>query len=234
MSAAADNSRAPQHLGIILDGNRRWAVQHGLNKFEGHRKGYENLKTIARLAFDRGVTHLSAYVFSTENWDREKAEVSYLMDLAYKVFTQDLRELHKEGVRIRFIGSKDRVSKKILKAIAETEVLTAQNTKANLNLCFNYGGHDEIAYAARQIAREGVSPDDITPQLIKSHLYTAELPPADIIVRTSGEQRLSNFLLWDSAYAELIFVPEMWPEFNEASLDGVLSEYAQRQRRFGK
>lgn len=223
----------PTHIGFILDGNRRWASQKGLPKLVGHKKGYENLKKIAEECFDLGIKVVSAYIFSTENWKREKDEVSYLMDLALKIFSGDLDELIEKGIRVVVSGGRDKLDKKILKAIDESTAKTANNHKGTINLCFNYGGQQEIADAVKKIIKEGLSADSITPQLIREHLYHPELPPVDFIIRTSGEQRLSNFLLWDSAYAELLFVPTHWPAFKKKDLVLVLDEFRNRQRRYG-
>lgn len=223
----------PKHIGFILDGNRRWASQKGLPKLVGHKKGYENLKKIAEECFDMGIEVVSAYIFSTENWKREETEVSYLMDLALKIFSSDLDELIQKGIRVVVSGTKDKLDPKIVKAIDESTERTADNHKGTINLCFNYGGQQEIADAVVRIIDAGLPAESITPAVIRDHLYHPELPPVDYIVRTSGEQRLSNFLLWDSAYAELQFVPVHWPAFKKKDLAEALDEYQHRQRRFG-
>jgi len=223
----------PKHIGFILDGNRRWASQKGLPKLVGHKKGYENLKKIAEECFDMGIEVVSAYIFSTENWKREEAEVSYLMDLALKIFSSDLDELIQKGIRVVVSGTKDKLDSKIVKAIDESTERTADNHKGTINLCFNYGGQQEIADAVVRIIDAGLPAESITPAVVRDHLYHPELPPVDYIVRTSGEQRLSNFLLWDSAYAELQFVPVHWPAFKKKDLVEALDEYRHRQRRFG-
>lgn len=223
----------PKHIGFILDGNRRWASQKGLPKLVGHKKGYENLKKIAEECFDMGIEVVSAYIFSTENWKREETEVSYLMDLALKIFSSDLDELIQKGIRVVVSGTKDKLDPKIIKAIDESTERTADNHKGTINLCFNYGGQQEIADAVVRIIDAGLPAESITPAVIRDHLYHPELPPVDYIVRTSGEQRLSNFLLWDSAYAELQFVSVHWPAFKKKDLVEALDEYRHRQRRFG-
>jgi undecaprenyl diphosphate synthase len=223
----------PKHIGFILDGNRRWASKEGLPKLVGHKKGYENLKNIAQECFDMGIEVVSAYIFSTENWKRDEAEVSYLMDLALKIFSNDLDELIQKGIRVVVSGTKNRLDPKIIKAIDESTERTADNHKGTINLCFNYGGQQEIADAVVRIIGAGLPAESITPAVIRDYLYHPELPPVDYIVRTSGEQRLSNFLLWDSAYAELQFVPVHWPAFNKKDLIESLDEYQHRQRRFG-
>ncbi len=222
-----------KHIAFILDGNRRWAAEHGLPKLQGHKKGYDNLKVVAEACFDRGIEVVSTYIFSTENWNRSKAEVKYLMDLAYKIFESDLDELSRKGFKIVWSGVPDRLSKKIKRAIEKTIEQTQNNTRGTLNVCFNYGGQQEIAEAVKHIINDGIAADLVEPETIKSHLFQPELPAPDVIVRTSGEQRLSNFLLWDSAYAELIFVPELWPDFHIKQLDAVIAEYHRRSRRFG-
>lgn len=221
------------HLAIILDGNRRWAVANGLTKYEGHYRGYENLKQIVDLAFNRGINFFSAYVFSTENWRREVAEVKYLMALTYRLFKHDLRALHDKNVRVRIIGSHNGLSPKVVKVVKEVQELTKNNTGPTLTLCFNYGGHEEILSGVRNLIASGVQADKITEDVLKQHLWSHDIPAPDMIVRTSGEKRLSNFWLWDSAYAELMFIDKSWPEFDEATLEGVISEYRRRKRRFG-
>lgn len=224
----------PQHIGFILDGNRRWAQEKGLPKLVGHKKGYENLKVIAEACFERGIKVVSAFIFSTENWNREKAEVDYLMDLALKLFKKDLKELMEKNYKLVVSGSRERLSDKLVEAIESAEQQTKQNTAGIINVCFNYGGQTEIADAVKTLIASGQPADSITPELVRKSLYHPELPPVDYIVRTSGEKRISNFLLWDSAYAELEFIEVHWPAFKEVHLDQVLSEYDSRIRRFGK
>ena len=224
----------PRHLGLILDGNRRWAEAHNLPSLEGHRKGYENLKTIVRAAMKRGVSCVSAYVFSTENWERSKEEREYLMKLLVWVSKHELGELHKEGIRIRFVGSRDRLSNKVLDAVERAEQKTKMNTRATIAFCFNYSGQQEIADAVKAIIREGIPADKVKSDVIAQHLYAPDVPPVDLIIRTSGEQRLSNFMLWRAAYSELYFVDKLWPDFSKADLDKALDDYAKRERRFGK
>jgi undecaprenyl diphosphate synthase len=229
-----NSSHIPTHLGLILDGNRRWAREQGLPQLEGHRRGYENLKMIARRAFEHGTKYISAYVFSTENWDRTAEEVGYLMNLLRGLFTHDARKLHAEGVRVLWLGSPTNVAPDIITAIRETEELTKDNTKGTLCLCFNYGGHREIAEGVQRIVTSGLSADQITDQTMQSFLYHPEIPPLDFVIRTSGEMRLSNFMLYRAAYAELYFEQKHWPAFTKEDLDVALAEYASRQRRFGK
>lgn len=217
-----------RHLGLILDGNRRWARQKGMPTMQGHKRGYENLKTIVRAAVDRGVNYVSAYVFSMENWNRSKEEVKYLMDLALHLAINEVKELHKEGIRVRFLGSKERISDKLLKAIQNAEELTRDNTRGTVAICFNYGGKQEIADAVNACKKDTITPDDI-----EQHLYAPDVPPIDLLVRTSGEQRISGFMLWRAAYAELLFVDKYWPEFSVTDLDDAIQMYETRERRFG-
>lgn len=223
----------PNHLGLILDGNRRWAKEKGLKPFEGHRRGYLKLRTIAEAAFKRNIKYVSAFVFSTENWNRTEEEVKYLMDLLHWVTTSELNKIHKQNIKVLFIGTKDRLNKKILNAIKKGEAKTANNTGGTLILCFNYGGQQEISDALRSLIKNGTEAEDVTPELISKHLYGPDLPPLDLIIRTSGEQRLSGFMLWSAAYAELKFVLKYWPAFTVSDLDESLLDYSIRQRRFG-
>ncbi|MGZ6004710.1 MAG: polyprenyl diphosphate synthase [Candidatus Saccharimonadales bacterium] len=227
------HSEVPVHLGLILDGNRRWAKEHGLKPFEGHRRGYLRLRKVAEAAFDRGVKYVSAFVFSTENWDRSPEEVSYLMDLLYWVATKEVNKLHKNNVRVIFLGSKKGLEPRIIKVIADAQDKTAHNTGGTLALCLNYGGQQELADAAARLIRKGVKAEEVTPELLSKNLYGPSLPPIDLIIRTSGEQRLSGFMLWSAAYAELKFVLKNWPAFTVGDLEDALKDYALRQRRFG-
>lgn len=224
-----------KHLGIILDGNRRWAKSQGLNTLEGHLRGYENFKTIAEAAIDRGVEYISAYVFSTENWSRPQKEVNYLMDLLYRVATTEVDEVHEKDIRVRFLGTRENLSSKIVEAIDAAEAKTAGNRRGTIAFCLNYGGQLEIVDAVRRIinSQPDIDPEQITKESIAENLYAPDVPPVDLVIRTSGEQRLSNFMLWRVAYAELLFVKKHWPEFAEADLDAAIEEYAGRQRRFG-
>lgn len=223
----------PRHIGFIVDGNRRWAREHGLPITEGHRRGYVNLEKIAKEAHRLGVEYVSAYVFSTENWKRERSEVRDLMKLLKWVLQHEIQKFHKDGIRLRVVGSKFRVGKALLRAIHEAERLTQNNNRGTLLLCLDYGGQQEIVDATKRIIAAGVKSDDITPELISQYLYAPDVPAPDLIIRTSGEQRLSNFLLWESAYSELIFSKVYWPDFNERHLARAVMEYARRRRRFG-
>jgi len=223
----------PRHVGYIVDGNRRWAKKHGLPAYEGHLAGYNTLKDIAIATVDSGVQYVSAYVFSTENWKRSADEVKKLMALVLKLVSSDLPEFHQRNMRLRVLGSREGVDKKILKAIDKAEAETAGNTGGVFALCFNYGGQLEIADAVKKIVQSGISADEITEDTIAAHLYTPEVPPIDMVVRTSGEQRLSNFMLWRSAYSEFLFLKKTWPEMTKDDVAFIMKEYAKRQRRFG-
>lgn len=224
----------PVHLGIILDGNRRWAKAKGLPTLQGHRRGYDSVKTISQAAFDRGVKYFTAFVFSTENWNRSEEEVTYLMDLLAWVATTEVNEMHKKNIRVRFIGRPNGLSAKILKAIKAAEAKTAKNTAGTLGLCLNYGGQQEIADAAAAMIRDGVAAEEVTPEKFAQYIYAPDIPQLDLLVRTSGEQRLSGFMLYRSSYAEIKFIDKYWPDFNEADLEAILADFASRQRRFGK
>lgn len=225
---------APTHLGLILDGNRRWAKEHGLPIAEGHRHGYKTLKMVCKSALKHGVRYVSAYVFSTENWKRDKQEVRDLMKLLLWVVKHEVKELDREGIRLRVVGCKLRLGHAMLRAIHEAEEKTKDNTRGTLLLCLDYGGQQEIVEATKRIVADGIEPDDITPELISKYLYAPDVPPVDLIIRTSGEQRLSNFLLWESAYSELSFNSKYWPDFSEEDLEREIDKYAARNRRFGK
>jgi len=233
MSESVDTG-VPNHLGLIVDGNRRWAREHGVSTAQGHRRGYVNLKNICRAALRYGVRYVSAYVFSTENWQRDQQEVRDLMKLLKWVVTHEVKEFHREGIRLRVIGDKAKLGAAMVTAIHDAENLTERNTRGTLLLCLDYGGQQEIVSAVKQIAAAGTPPEDITVDMVTQHLYAPDVPPPDLIIRTSGEQRLSNFMLWESAYSELAFAPAYFPDFDEAGLKTMLDAYAQRHRRFGK
>ena len=223
----------PKHIGFIIDGNRRWAKKHGLPTYEGHLAGYNAIKEVLIEALNRGVSYASAYVFSTENWKRTAEEVSSLMGLLLKVLEADLLMFEKNNVRLRVIGTREGLSNAIIKAIDRAEEFTKGFDGGELLLCLNYGGHLEIADACKQIMQSGVSPDEVTPELIAQNLYAPEVPPCDLIVRTSGEQRLSNFMLWRAAYSELMFIDKNWPDMTKDDVSVILEEYKNRNRRFG-
>lgn len=233
MSEPSATTVTPQHIGFILDGNRRWAKEHGQLAMQGHQQGYETLKTIVDATFERGVKCISAYVFSTENWNRAQEEVSFLMNLTLLMVTRDLKEMHKKGIRIVWLGTPDNVGDKLIKSLRNAEEITKNNTKGTLAVCFNYGGQKELVDATAKIVASGIAPDEISEETITQNLYGQDISPVDLLVRTSGEQRISNFMLWRAAYSELVFVGKYWPDFSEQDLDDVITEYSRRQRRFG-
>lgn len=229
----SDTAAIPRHVGFIIDGNRRWARAHGLPVYEGHLAGYNALKDIAIETLAQGADYVSGYIFSTENWKRSADEVRNLMSLVLKLVTSDLPEFQAHNIQIRVIGSREGVQAKLLKAIDKAEAETAENTGGELLLCFNYGGRLEITDAVKKIVQSGIEADDISEELIAKNLYAPEAPPLDVVVRTSGEQRLSNFMLWRSAYSEFIFLEKNWPDMTKDDVTSIMEEYARRHRRFG-
>lgn len=223
----------PSHVGYVVDGNRRWAKEHGLPRYEGHLAGYNALQEVVSATFDAGAQYVSVYTFSTENWKRSAEEVSKLLGLTLRLLTSDLPTFLDRNIRLRILGSREGLSDKIIKAIDNAEQVTADNTAGTLAVCFNYGGQLEIAEACKKIVQSGVAAELITPELIEGQLYAPEVPPIDLLVRTSGEQRLSNFMLWRAAYSELLFLDKLWPDMTKDDVTGILSEYARRSRRFG-
>lgn len=222
----------PNHLGLILDGNRRWAKARGLRSIEGHRKGFETFRTISEAGLDRGIKYLSVYAFSTENWARSKDEVNFLMTFLKQLLKEHIADLHKKGVRFIWLGCTDKLDDKTIKLLRKAETMTKDNTKATFALCFNYGGQQEIADAATKVMAAG---QEMTPENIQRHLYGGDiLPNVDFLIRTSGENRISNFMLWRAAYSELYFTDVFWPDFTVENLDTALAEFASRQRRYGK
>jgi undecaprenyl diphosphate synthase len=230
----ADKISIPNHLGLILDGNRRWAKSQNLSALQGHKKGYDNLKTIGMYAFDLGVNYVSAYIFSLENWNRSKQEVDYLMRLAYRMITKDIDEFNHNGIRVVWLGGKERISKKLLNAIYAAEEKTKNNKKGTLCICFNYSGYQEIVDAFHKIIDKKIPKERIDVKLIEDNLYGENIPQIDFVIRTSGEQRISNFMLWRINYAELFFTKKYWPAFTKKDLDDAFVEYSNRERRFGK
>ncbi|MDK2899193.1 MAG: undecaprenyl diphosphate synthase [Patescibacteria group bacterium] len=224
----------PKHIGYIVDGNRRWAKERGLLPYKGHEVGFDVIKKVALANFDNGVEFVSAYVFSTENWKRSKDEVSRLMAMALMLLTNDVELFHKNNIKLIVLGSRDKVSKQILKAIDKAEAKTVNNTGGTLALCFNYGGHQEIVDAIKNIIQSGVLAKDVDTGLIQQNLYAPEIPPVDLVVRTSGEQRISNFMLWRIAYSEFLFLDKYWPDMTENDVKEIIKEYRVRSRRFGK
>jgi undecaprenyl diphosphate synthase len=223
-----------KHLAMILDGNRRWAKSKGLPTLEGHRRGYDNVKTIGLAALERGVEHFTVFAFSTENWKRSEEEVGYLMDLLHFALTAEVDFYMKHNVRLRVIGRREGLSEKMIAAIDAAEAKTAGNTAGQINLCINYGGRPEIIDAVKALLEAGVKTEEVTEELVASKMWMAGIPDPDLIVRTSGEQRLSGFLTWSGVYSELLFVEKHWPDFSVEDLDAALAEFEQRGRRFGK
>jgi len=221
----------PRHVGIILDGNRRWARKRGLPTFEGHKRGLEKIRDVVDWCRQRGVKTLTLFVFSTENWHRSKKEVDYLMKLAEKAVRENSQELSDQDIRVRVIGMKEKLPSFVKKAIKEAEEGTKDNTGMTLNFALSYGGRAEIVQAVRKIISEKVEPAKITEDLISKNLWTSDL---DLVIRTGKEQRLSNFLIWQAAYSELYFLEKYWPEFNEKDLEEAFEDYHRRKRRFGR
>jgi len=224
----------PIHVAIIMDGNGRWAIQQGLPRLKGHQAGTENVRKIIKAFTEYGVNYLTLYAFSTENWNRPDKEVFGLMDLLHQVVRKEVNNLHKEGVRIRHLGRLDRLSTKLKTAIDNAIELTKNNTTMNLNVAFDYGGRSEIINAVKKLLLDKINPDKITEELFQSYLYSGDIPNPDLIIRTGGEMRISNFLLWQSAYSEYYSSPKTWPEFDKAEVTNALIAYSRRHRRFGK
>lgn len=223
----------PRHVGFIVDGNRRWARERGLPTLEGHRAGYNRLKEVARWLFKKGVAFASFYLFSRENWHRSQTEVNYLMNLLSYALKHEIFEFERDGIRLIFAGGREQLSSELQDFMQRAEARTAGGRKGTLVACINYGGQQEIVEAVRRLAREGMDLRNLSANDLQTALTTAVLPAADLIIRTSGEQRLSNFLLWESAYAELYFTSKFFPDFTEADLDKALQWFSLRQRRFG-
>ena len=234
MSSEIVTTSIPNHLGFIVDGNRRWAKANGRTVAEGHKQGYETLKTIALSAIEHGVKYVSAYVFSTENWQRDPQEIDGIMKILGWVLKHEVKGFHKKNIRLQVAGSKLKLAPSLLKAIDAAEELTSNNTKGTVLLCLDYGGQQEIVDAVKTIVRSGVSADDVTVEMISNYIYAPDVPPVDLIIRTSGEQRLSNFMTWRSVYSELMFSDKLWPDFSEEDLLEAFDKYAIRHRRFGK
>lgn len=223
-----------KHIAIIMDGNRRWAEEKNLPSAMGHKKGVDSLKNILRACNDFSIKYLTVYAFSTENWNRKKEEVEFLMNLVAVTLTNELAEMHKENVQIHFIGDLTKLSDKLQKILANAVETTKNNTGVVLQIALNYGSRDEIVHAVQKIVESGVKSDEIDEQLISENLYTAGVPDPDILIRTGGEQRISNYLLWQIAYSEIIIRSEFWPDFDKNSLKDSILEFGKRQRRYGK
>ena len=224
----------PYHLGIIMDGNGRWARQRGLPRLAGHRAGTENIRRVLTGCVEFGIKVLTIYAFSTENWKRPEEEVKGLMSIFARVIDRELNELHREGVQLRHVGRLEGISKSLKAKVHQAIDLTKDNDRIVLNVAFNYGGRAEIVDAVKRIIRDGVQAEDVTEEVIGRYLYTTDCPDPDLIIRTSGEFRTSNFLLWQAAYAEYYVTPTYWPDFNKEELYKALTAYSQRDRRFGE
>jgi undecaprenyl diphosphate synthase len=237
LTALTEPYDVPRHVAIIMDGNGRWAAARGLPRSEGHRRGVEALRKTVRAAGEMGIAYLTIFSFSSENWSRPASEIRDLMGLLRRFIRNDLAELHQNGVRVRVIGERDDLDPEIRRLLDEAEQLTKDNTQLTLVVAFNYGARQEIARAARRLADEvaagRVKPADVTADLLAQHLDAADIPDPDLMIRTSGEKRLSNFLLWQAAYSELVFLPIYWPDFDRAALEAAIVEYSRRERRFG-
>ncbi|MGD0420270.1 MAG: isoprenyl transferase [Xanthobacteraceae bacterium] len=233
----SDSFEVPRHVAIIMDGNGRWAAARGLPRVEGHRRGVEALRRTVRAAADLGISVLTIFSFSSENWSRPQSEIGDLMALLRRFIRKDLAELHESNVRVRIIGEREGLERDICLLLQEAEDLTRGNDGLTLVVAFNYGARQEIARAARRLAIEvaegRLSADEVSPERLGSYLHAPDIPDPEVIIRTSGEQRLSNFLLWQAAYSELVFVPINWPDFDRAALEGAIAEYRRRERRFG-
>ena len=226
--------RIPRHIAIIMDGNGRWAKKRGMPRLFGHRAGVENLRAVIKACVEFGVKYLTIYAFSTENWGRPRDEVSGLEKLFHEAFTNEFLELRKEGVRIIHLGQREGIPQDLLNEIDEAVELSKTNDRLILSVALNYGSRNEIMHAVRRMIADGLTPEDISEQTISSYLFTAELPDPDLVIRTSGEQRLSNFLLYQSAYSEWEFPDTLWPDFGKNQLLEAIYEYSKRDRRFGK
>jgi undecaprenyl diphosphate synthase len=219
---------------MIMDGNGRWALSRGLPRLAGHKAGTENLRRVIRSTVEFGVKYLTIYAFSTENWGRPLEEVRGLMSILEDVLEKELTELHKEGVQLRHIGRLERLPGRLQEQVLDAIELTKNNDRLVLNVAFNYGGRDEIVHAIQKMIRDGIPPEDVTDELVSRYLYTAGVPDPDLIIRTSGELRVSNFLIWQAAYSEWYITPTYWPDFDKDEYRRALEAFAQRDRRFGK
>jgi len=226
-------SPTPVHVGFIMDGNRRWAKAHGLPAYEGHMAGYNAFKEVVEECFEQGIKYITFYAFSTENWKRDAKEVSYLMKVLVMAVNKELKRSIEKGIRIRFLGRRDVVAANVLKAMQKAEDATKDLTAGNLSICLDYGGQQEIADSVRNCLAAGLTAEQITPDAITQHLYYPEVPPIDLIVRSSGEQRISNFMLWRAAYSEFLFLQKPWPEMTKDDVAAIIEVYGQRSRRFG-
>ena len=225
--------RIPQHVAIIMDGNGRWALARGLPRMAGHKAGTENLRRVIRATAEFGIKYLTIYAFSTENWGRPPEEVRGLLTILEDVIDRELNELHKEGVQLRHLGRLEQLSPALQKKVVHAMELTKNNNRLILNIAWNYGGRDEIIQAIQHMMKDGVAPEKVTDELVGQYLYTAGVPDPDLIIRTSGELRISNFLIWQAAYSEWYVTPTYWPDFDKEEYRHALETYGQRDRRYG-
>ena len=228
---ASSSPQIPRHIAIVMDGNGRWATRRFLPRVAGHKQGVESLRRCVKACVDRGVGILTVFAFSSENWNRPPEEVSGLMEIMVGALAREVPKLSRDGVQLHFVGERAGLSKKMVQGLIDAETATAQNTKLILNVCFNYGGRWDIARAAATLAEQG---EALTEANLDRAMALAHVPDPDLLIRTGGEQRLSNFLLWQSAYAELFFSDKLWPEFDQAELDAGIAAFQARERRFGK
>ena len=237
VSGTAQKQPGPRHVAIIMDGNGRWATQRGRPRLFGHHAGAKRVREIVEACPEFGVKYLTIFAFSTENWKRTQAEVAGLMSLFRRYITKEAQALNLEGVRVRFIGDRVRLDRKLIALMDELETLTIANTRVNLTIAINYGGRDEVARATKRLAEDvaqgRLSPADVDEETLPKYLDTHVLPDPDLVIRTSGEARISNFLLWQSAYAEYEFIDTLWPDFSAAEFGRLVARYGQRERRFG-
>ncbi|KAI94061.1 UDP pyrophosphate synthase [Rhodomicrobium udaipurense JA643] len=237
--ALADGNErpCPKHIAIIMDGNGRWAAQRGLPRSEGHRRGVESTRECVRAAAELGISYLTLFSFSSENWKRPPLEVTYLMGLLRRFIRRDLAEIHQNNIKVRVIGSEEGVPPDLFSMFRDAMALTSGNTGMELIIAFNYGARDEIVRAAKRLAEQAkageIDPADITQEMFAKQFDTAGIPDPDLLIRTSGEQRISNFLLWQCAYSEFLFVDNFWPDFTRQTLESAIASYQQRERRFG-
>ncbi len=223
----------PRHVAIIMDGNGRWAAKRGLDRIQGHERGTDNIRRITRAAGELGIEYLTLWAFSTENWSRPAEEVEGILRILAKAIDSETEELHRQGARLRHIGELDALEPSLRESVLAAIDLTRNNRAITLTLAFNYGGQREIVHAAQQLIRDGLAPEDVDEHAIRERLYAPDLPDADLIIRTSGEFRMSNFLLWQGAYAEFFFSQKLWPDFDEHDLIEATLDYSHRERRFG-
>jgi undecaprenyl diphosphate synthase len=233
-----DKTKLPTHVAIIMDGNGRWARKHLLSRINGHEKGADAVRAIVRASREIGIAHLTLYAFSTENWQRPKSEVDALMTLLLKFLKSEQKELAENDIRLNVVGQKERLPAKVQQALRETMDLTCENSALQLNLALSYGSRAEIVHMAQELARKSqsgkIDPDDINADVVAQHLYTKDIPDPDLLIRTSGEMRVSNFLLWQIAYTEIYVTPTYWPDFGKEEFYEILKNYQQRERRFGR